>query len=277
MSDPLGLALPPCKRGKGKTTGDTPGGGNDAGKVPGGNGSTSTSGADPRPVGNHDGVNVQVDHHQMKHQNGNLYNLPPYTGGKGSKFPGYVNEKWHENHLGPNVGKATKENPTVNRLDNKVHDTESAWKNKQEEVGEAKIAGTNKVHDLKQATKDFKKDPTPENQAKVDQLTKERDEAAQQYKKLQEEEASAKSEHDQALADRAGRDHNNAINDYKKTPGDDGITYDITTHWDADKGGWTSTYHANPATPSKLSGNEATKWWDDNYGKDLSKNDALKG
>ncbi|WP_158890975.1 DUF6531 domain-containing protein [Amycolatopsis anabasis] len=263
MSDPLGLVCDK-KKGKGKATQDTPGGGGDAGKVPGGSKGETSASSHTHSLGTHDGVDVQVDSHQGKHQQGNsIFGLPKYTGGSGTKFPSYVNGEWHEKYFAPQVAKQTKEG-TPGRIDADIAHKKSTLDEHAERRQELQYEGQAKQQELVDAKKELK-NASPENkqaaQERVDAVTRERDDLANQYQEAKRAEQQAAQELKAAEDARA----NQIVNDYKKVPQEDGITYDITTQWDSDKGRWQSTYHANPAD-----GN-----WDKEYGAKLGKKHGL--
>ncbi|QYN20068.1 RHS repeat-associated core domain-containing protein [Amycolatopsis sp. DSM 110486] len=279
--DPLGLA--PTKGKKGACGGgsggasDRPGASNDASNVPdkkgkgknkandtdtsasssGGKGGNGKLSADKESynLGDHNGVDVNVDSHQAKHQQGgnSFLGMNPYKGGSGTKFPGNVDESWHQNHMAEQVGKMT--NEKTRPFDQRVSDAETKFENQKETVTDLKNNGMDKVQELKNA----KKDPNA-SADDITRLEKERDSLAADYKAAKKDQDDFEQQYKAEVEAR----NNTVINDYKKVPQDDGIIYDITTGYDSTKGKWTSTYHANPPDDN---------WWK-NYGKDIGKRNS---
>lgn len=277
--DPLGLA--PTKAKKGACGGgsggasDRPGGSNDASNVPdkkgnkgkgkdtgtsasssGGKGGNGKLSADKESynLGDHDGVDVNVDSHQAKHQQGgnSFLGMNPYKGGSGTKFPSNVDESWHQNHMADQVGKMTKEK--TDPIDNNLAQ-------KHDEIEQKKV-------DAEQAARDEAKTESEKIKTALQNKEITKDQAKQQIEDLlQKRQANIDKAHadlDKEYQDAVEARNNTVINDYKKVPQDDGIIYDITTGYDSTKGKWTSTYHANPPDDN---------WWK-NYGKDIGKNNA---
>ncbi|WP_326836236.1 RHS repeat-associated core domain-containing protein [Amycolatopsis rhabdoformis] len=280
--DPLGLAPTKGKKGAcgggGGGASDRPGASNDASNVPDKKGnkgkgkdtgtSASSSGgksgngklsADKESynLGDHNGVDVNVDSHQAKHQQGgnSFLGMNPYKGGSGTKFPSNVDESWHQNHMAPKVSDMTKEktDPIDQRLEDKRADIDERKAQAEHDAKAHAIEERDKLKAQVQADKKAGKDVDVQQvKAKNEALAAERDE------KIRKANEDLEKEYQEAVDAR----NNTVINDYKKVPQDDGIIYDIATTYDPVKGKWTSTYHGNPPDET---------WWKV-HGKNIAKN-----
>ncbi|HWD04322.1 MAG TPA: DUF6531 domain-containing protein [Amycolatopsis sp.] len=268
--DPLGLAKKGACGGGGGKAGDRPGGSNDGSNIPDRKGkgkasdnSTSAS-SDPNlspdkstyNLGDHNGVGVQVDHHQAKHQAGgnSFLGMQSYPGKPGTKFPSNVDKTWHENHMADQVGRMTKDK--TDPIDQKLSDThDQIQEDKIKAADEARAHAKAESEKVRQELKDgtISKDEAKQKNAEL---------KSEMDAKIEKSNQDLDKQYEKAVEAR----NNTVVNDYKKVPQDDGIIYDVTTHYDTTAGKWVSTYHANPPDDN---------WWKD-YGKDIAKNnDAL--
>ncbi|MGY6651541.1 RHS repeat-associated core domain-containing protein [Amycolatopsis sp. TRM77291] len=281
--DPLGLVCDKKGKGKGKKTNDQPGGGDNAGNIPGGgkgkgkNENTQTSGSsgkgDTHSFGKHDGVEVQVDSHQGKHQAGNTSFGMKYTGGSGTKFPPTVDDKWHKEYFSKEVAKYSNdpqhakhgtEGKNPGSIDQGIDSKKKDLDSRQDRVDELE----SELHAKKAAVKNAPEQDRPALIEEGKQLNKE-------YKQAQADRDKAQADYDSAKADRESYDGNRKSIQYDKAAKPDGVQYDMTSHWKPDGNGggnWVTTYHCNPDVPK--GGDPKVDWWTP-HGKDIAKKHGL--
>ncbi|WP_409491110.1 DUF6531 domain-containing protein [Amycolatopsis sp. cmx-11-12] len=278
--DLLGLAGcgPKGEGGGKKKKNDQPGGGNNAGNVPGGNKNdkTQSSGAgkgDTHSFGKNDGVEVQVDSHQGKHQEGNTSFGMKYTGGSGTKFPGNVNDKWHKEYFSkeaakysndPKYAKHGTEGKNPGSIDQNINTKKDDFDSRQERVNELE-------EELKAKTAAYKHAPEHEKPA----LMEEGRNLKQEFNQAKADRDQAQADYNEAKAERESYDGNRKSVQYDKDAKPDGVQYDMTSYWKPDgrgDGNWVTTYHCNPDVPK--GGNVMNDWWKP-HGKDIEKKHGL--
>ncbi|KAA9166112.1 hypothetical protein FPZ12_003985 [Amycolatopsis acidicola] len=254
-ADPLGL-MKPCEEEaakKNKKGNKRPGAGNDASNLPESS-TTPSASKDTHELYNDGNVKVQVDSHQGKHQVGNTSFGMKYNGGKGTKFPGYVGDKWHQDYFSKEAARHTKEGP-AGRMDADI----AAKKDKLDEAKYEKDAYENAFKNKQEEYKNAPKEAR-------DGIRKEAAEIKEQYQQAAKDHDQAQKDYDAANAERESYDGNNKNIQYPKgAPKDDGVHYDMSSYWDKDNGQWVTTYHCNPADNN----------WDKNFGKAIGKANGL--
>jgi RHS repeat-associated protein len=281
MSDALGLAKStPCTdTSKGKGNGgkgnkpNRPGGGNDAGNLPGS--STKPAGNAPtKHVGTYDGVDVEVDSHQGKHQaNGNIYpgEVAKYSGGSGTKFPSNVSETWHEKYFAPEVAKHTK--AEVARLEGLQKNADDL-KVKAEDSGKKADLAEAKANNAKQWADDGNRTGSPDTSARSQEADRMRAEADRARRDADNQSAAANQAAKTVKDENVGAKLNgDAKFEPSKETRPDGVKYDITAQYNPQTGKYEASYHGNPDTSKadeKAEKQPGASWWND-YGKKIQK------
>lgn len=205
-----------------------------------------------RPYPGEPPVSVRLDNHQLKHQNGPLFNLDPKnTSNPGAaKFPSNVDESWHEKYFGPRAAKFAQDE--IGARMKPINDL-------RDKANEHDINANNLNEDGKQKVADARAAKRAGNQAESDRLMGEATQMSQQRKAEQEAAAQAR------------RDADNQENQLKATQfspkkiaqPDDNVKYDISVGYDHDSQSWNAVYHGNP----DIDGNaKATENWRKNEG-----------
>lgn len=253
-------AVPSSGRGGGSTSTSSAGGASTNNQL------LPLNGGKPLRLGTHDepfDVGVNLDDHQMKHQVSPIPGFGAYSGGKGEKFPSYVDQQWHEKYFGPKAAAMGKQQ--YDAQSEQLRQYRQQAQQAAEERDNLKYEGQAMEARIRSTPKG------PER----DQLMQQYKDLGTQYKQKQQEADTAA----QRAQEEDVRLKNTVIHIPKEADGDN-VKYDATMQWDADKNQWDVTYHNNPnttAAEAASDGRQPGKTWWNEYGKKIANDNGLPG